>query len=81
MSTHKIPEHVSASCWQALIDHKKNISTTSLKEMFVQDPARAEIFSAEINKLYIDYSKHYITSETIQLLISIAQSTDLSDAI
>ena len=81
MSTHKIPEHVSASCWQALIDHKKNISTTSLKEMFVQDPARAEIFSAEINKLYIDYSKHYITEETIQLLISMAQSTDLSDAI
>jgi len=81
MSTCKIPEHVSASCWQALVDHKKNISTTSLKEMFVQSPARAEIFSAEINKLYVDYSKHYITEETIQLLISMAQSTDISGAI
>ena len=81
MSTHKTPEHVSASCWQALADHRENISTTSLKEMFVQVPARAEIFSAEINKLYVDYSKHYITEETIQLLISMAQSTDLSGAI
>ena len=81
MSTHKIPKHVSASCWQALADHKENISTTSMREMFIQSPERAENFSAEINKLYIDYSKHYINEETIQLLISMAQSTDLSGAI
>ena len=81
MSTHKIPEHVSASCWQALVDHKENISRTSLKEMFIQNPGRAENFSAEINNLYVDYSKHYITEETIQLLISMAQGTDLSGAI
>jgi glucose-6-phosphate isomerase len=81
MSTHKIPEHVSASCWQALVDHKKNITRTNLQEMFIQDPGRAENFSAEINKLYIDYSKQRITEETIKLLISMAQSTDLSGAI
>lgn len=49
--------------------------------MFIQNPGRAEIFSADINKLYIDYSKHCITEETIQLLLSVAQSTDLSSAI
>jgi len=49
--------------------------------MFIQSPERAEIFSAEINKLYVDYSKNYISKETIQLLISMAQSTNLSDAI
>ena len=81
MSTHKIPEHVSASGWQALVDHKENISRTNLQEMFIQDPGRAEKFSAEINKLYVDYSKQYITEETIQLLLSMAQSTDLSGAI
>jgi len=81
MSAHKIPGHVSASCWQALADHKENIYRTSLQEMFIQGPARAGNFSAEINKLYVDYSKHYITEETIQLLISMAQSTDLSGAI
>jgi len=81
MSTHNIPEHVSASCWQALVNHRENISTTSLKEMFIQYPGRAENFSAEINKLYIDYSKHYISEETVQLLISMAQSTDLTGAI
>ena len=72
---------MSASCWQALVDHKENISRTNLKEMFIQNPGRAEIFSAEINKLYVDYSKHYITEETIQLLTSMAQGTDLSGAI
>ena len=81
MSTHKIPEHVSASCWQALVDYRKNISRISLQEMFIQDPGRAENFSAEINKLYVDYSKQYITEETIQLLMSMAQSTDLIGAI
>ncbi len=49
--------------------------------MFIQNPGRAEKFSAEINKLYIDYSKHCINEETIQLLLSMAQSTDLSGAI
>ena len=81
MSTHNIPDHVSASCWQALVDHKENITRTNLQEMFIQDPGRAENFSAEINKLYIDYSKQRITEETIKLLISMAQSTDLSGAI
>ena len=81
MSTHKIPEHVSVGSWQALVDHRKNIARTSLQEMFIQDPERAESFSAEINKLYVDYSKHYITEETIQLLMSMAQSTDLIGAI
>jgi glucose-6-phosphate isomerase len=81
MSTHKIPEHVSASCWQALVDHRETIARTSLKEMFVQNPGRAKDFSAEISKLYIDYSKHFITEETTQLLIAMALSTDLRGAI
>ncbi len=81
MSTHKIPEHISTGCWQALVDHKEKVSRTSLQEMFIQDPGRAERFSAEINKLYIDYSKHYITEETMQLLMSMAQSRDLTGAI
>jgi glucose-6-phosphate isomerase len=81
MNVQKIPQHVTNSCWVALAEHKGNISETSLKEMFAQKPARAEIFSAEFNTLYVDFSKNHITEETIELLISMAQSLDLSSAI
>ena len=81
MNTHKIPKYVADRCWQKLVKHQKNISRLHLKEMFKQDPGRAEKFSREFNKLYIDYSKHHITEETVSLLLSMAKSTDLSDAI
>ena len=81
MNAHKIPKYVDDRCWCELVKHQKNISGEHLKEMFKQDPRRAEKFSREINKLYIDYSKHHITEETVALLISMAKSTGLSDAI
>ena len=76
-----MPKHVSASCWQSLVAHKEKISGINLQGMFKQDPERAERFSKKFNNLYIDYSKRHVTEETIQLLISMAQSTDLSGAI
>ena len=81
MSIYKKPKHVADSCWQALVDHRDSISEINLKEMFRRCPERAEIFSTEFNNLYIDYSKNHITEETIELLMTMAQSSDLSGAI
>ena len=81
MSAYKTPEHLTESCWQALVEHQKKISGINLNEMFKQNPERAETFSIEFNKLYIDYSKHLITQETVALLISMAQTSKLTDAI
>jgi len=81
MSANKAPKHIMNSCWQALAEHKEKISGINLQETFNQDPKRAETFSTELNKLYIDYSKHLITEETLALLISMAQNSDLTGAI
>ena len=81
MSVHRTPKHVADRYWQELVIHQENISRIHLKDMFKQDPGRAEKFSREFNKLYIDYSKHHITEETISLLLSMAKSSDLSSAI
>ena len=81
MSAYKTPKHIIASCWQALVEHEEKISGINLQEIFKQDPKRAETFSTELNKLYIDYSKHLITEETLALLISMAQNSDLTGAI
>ncbi len=70
MSAYKAPKHIMNSCWQALAEHKEKISGINLQETFKQDPKRAETFSTELDKLYIDYSKHLITEETLALLIS-----------
>ena len=81
MNAHKIPKHVADRCWQELVKHQENISGVHLKEMFKQDSTRAEKFSKKLSKLYIDYSKHLISEETLALLISMAESSDLGVAI
>lgn len=81
MIVNKTPSHVSDRCWQALVEHQKNISKIKLREMFTQDPKRTKKFSKKINHLYIDYSKCHISDETMRLLISMAKSTHLIDGI
>ncbi len=81
MSAYKKPGHLTEPCWQALIEHQKKIFGTSLKEMFKQKQERAETLSYEFNGLYVDYSKHLITQETVKLLMSMAQNSNLTGAI
>ncbi len=63
--------------WQALQSHFDALQATHLRSLFEQDPQRAERFVAEAVGLYMDYSKHRITSETIDLLLQLANACDL----
>ncbi len=67
--------------WQALQSHFDALQTTHLRSLFEQDPQRAERFVAESVGLYMDYSKHRITSETIDLLLRLANACDLKGRI
>ncbi|MHA0033902.1 glucose-6-phosphate isomerase [Deinococcus sp. PESE-13] len=61
--------------WQALEDHYYELQGTHLRELFAADPARGERLSAEGAGLYLDYSKHRVTDETLRLLRQLAQAT------
>ena len=45
--------------------------------MFKEDAGRGERFSAEAAGLYLDYSKHRITGETVRLLVALAEDCGL----
>ncbi len=48
-----------------------------LRQLFADDPGRAERFAAEGAGLYLDYSKHRVTSQTLDLLLRLAAECDL----
>jgi glucose-6-phosphate isomerase len=67
--------------WKALQSHHKQIKTLHLRELFAQDPARGERFTAEAVGLFLDYSKNRITEETMLLLVKLAEEMGLKQRI
>jgi glucose-6-phosphate isomerase len=67
--------------FRALERHHAEIGATHLRELFARDPQRGERLAAEGAGLYLDYSKHRITDETIGLLIELANARDLAGRI
>ena len=58
--------------WKALLAHHAAIRHRHLRDLFAEDPDRATRFTAEGAGLFLDYSKHRITDETVQLLLDVA---------
>lgn len=58
--------------WQKLLEHHKIIKENSLRELFAADPERASKFSVQFEKVFLDFSKNRINSETLQLLLELA---------
>lgn len=65
------------SAYQSLASHFGKISLLHLRDMFARDAGRAERFTAEAAGLFLDYSKHRITDETIKLLLQLADESGL----
>ncbi|MFD5221820.1 glucose-6-phosphate isomerase [Streptomyces tendae] len=64
--------------WTALADHRKGaLPHPDLRELFAQDPGRAERYVVRVGDLRIDYSKHLVTDETLALLQELAAATDV----
>ncbi|MFF0588988.1 glucose-6-phosphate isomerase [Streptomyces sp. NPDC003781] len=64
--------------WTALADHRKSaLPRPDLRELFAQDPGRAERYVVRVGDLRIDYSKHLVTDETLRLLRELAVATDV----
>jgi glucose-6-phosphate isomerase len=67
--------------WAALTEHYQTIRHVHLRQLFADDPKRGERLTAEAVGLYLDYSKHRITDETLRLLIQLAEACGLRQRI
>ncbi len=62
-----------ADAWGALEAHRAGVGERELRDLFAEDPGRAESMSAEAAGLFLDYSKNRATPETIGLLCDLAR--------
>ena len=67
--------------WAALDAHYRTIRDAHLRTLFASDPARGERLVAEGAGLYLDYSKHRVTDETLRLLLELARQSGLRERI
>jgi len=63
--------------WQALAAHHDAIRDVHLRELFAADPERGTRMTATGASLFLDYSKHRASPETIALLMALARECGL----
>ncbi|MFE2037352.1 glucose-6-phosphate isomerase [Streptomyces scopuliridis] len=65
--------------WDALGKHREQLGQTHLRELFAADPARGAGYTLQVGDLYLDYSKHLVTDETLALLRELAAATGVAE--
>src|ERR1700755_1469560 len=78
-SVQTIPDITATPAWEALRRHHDQIGQTHLRQFFADDPDRGRDLTITVGDLYIDYSKHRITRETLQLLLDLARTANLEE--
>ncbi len=63
--------------WAALKEHQKTLSTLHMRDAFDDNPKRFDEFHIALDGMLFDYSKHRITGETQELLMTLARSCAL----
>ncbi|MGZ5393090.1 MAG: glucose-6-phosphate isomerase [Mycobacterium sp.] len=76
-NTQQISDITTTDAWQALQRHHGKIGEEHLRELFHEDPARGTELVLTVGDLYIDYSKHRVTRETLKLLVDLARAAGL----
>ncbi|MBX3222206.1 MAG: glucose-6-phosphate isomerase [Labilithrix sp.] len=67
----------SSPAWQDLSKHHAAVSRLQMRDLFASDAGRFARFSVEACGLFVDYSKHRVTDETMKLLFALARQTEV----
>ncbi|WP_280785062.1 glucose-6-phosphate isomerase [Rhodococcus opacus] len=70
----------TTSLWEKLTDHQSTIVEADLRELFALDPNRGRDFTATAGDLYVDFSKHLVTRETLDLLVELARASGVEQS-
>ncbi len=72
---------VESAVWRRLQWHRGEVEALHLRDMFESDPTRGERLTAEAAGLHLDYSKHRLTDDTLQLLRRLATERGLPEKV
>ncbi|MBR8641073.1 glucose-6-phosphate isomerase [Streptomyces tuirus] len=61
--------------WTALAKHREELGDVHLRELFAADSGRGTAYTLRVGDLYVDYSKHLVTDDTLRLLRELAAAT------
>jgi glucose-6-phosphate isomerase len=75
------PALSASPAWRALREHHVLVGGLHLRDLFADDPERAERLTAEGAGLFLDYSKNRVTEVTMSLLLALAEERGLRDRI
>ncbi|MFE3100995.1 glucose-6-phosphate isomerase [Nocardia tengchongensis] len=64
----------ASAVWRKLHDHHSSLASRHLREFFAEDPERGRELIVRVGDLHIDYSKHRVTRETLDLLVELAET-------
>jgi len=67
--------------WTALTEHHAAVEPLHLRELFAEDPGRAQVMTTTGADLVLDWSKHRVTRGTLPLLTALAERAGLPDRI
>jgi glucose-6-phosphate isomerase len=66
--------HVAGTVeWLRLVEHFEDIRHRHLRQFFADDPDRGTRMTVTAGDLYLDYSKHRVTDETMTALMAVAR--------
>ncbi len=63
--------------WTALREHRRELDSLHVRDLFEADPGRFGRFHAELGDVLVDFSKHRITNVTLRLLIELAEQAQV----
>ncbi len=67
--------------WKKLVENHKSTKELHMRDLFTDNPLRFEQFSIALDDILLDYSKHRISTETVELLTTLAEECGLKNKI
>ncbi len=65
--------------WEALEEHQRRMADVRMTDLFAGDPSRFERYSFTVADMLVDFSKHRITDETLELLLDLARAAGVAE--
>jgi glucose-6-phosphate isomerase len=65
--------------WKALSNHHAEVEGVHMRTLFAEDPERFARFSLEVGEIFVDYSKHRVTKDTMRLLFALAEQQKVGE--
>ncbi len=76
-----MPNPIDTTEWQSLAEHAGAMEAVHLRELFADDPQRAEHLCLNLAGLRVDFSKNRVTADTLSRLTALARAMAIPERI